>query len=154
MKGTSVYIEPKIAEPRDPEYDAYMEKLRAEQQEREYESMVSNVIPTHNFQIFSTKDMKEAKGHIATIINIGFSMVAVYVAIYMASRTMMEDVGLRVLLSMGGAFGIGIAEVFLYVSYTKKVSSRKSNKSNKKKKSLIKTSIQPEQEKKKKHIKE
>ncbi|CAO3617154.1 unnamed protein product [Cunninghamella blakesleeana] len=161
MKGTSVYIEPKIVEPRDPEYDAYMEKLRAEQQERDYENMVSNVVATtHNIAIFSTKDMKEAKGHIATIINILFSMIAVYVAVYMASRTMMEDIGLRVLLSMAGAFSIGITEVFLYVSYTNKSKSKKLKKSISKKKkynhinTLLSSSPQIEQEKKNEKTKE
>jgi hypothetical protein len=71
-----------------------MERLRAEQQEREYAAMVSSAVQPSNEAYFRPDDIKEMKSHLVTIANIGFSMAAVYVAVYMASRTMLEDLGL------------------------------------------------------------
>ncbi|CAO3598597.1 unnamed protein product [Absidia cylindrospora] len=118
VQGSGVYIEPKKPKLKDPAFEAYMDKLRAEQQEREYAAMISSAVRPENENYFRSDDIKEAKSHLVTIANIGFSMAAVYVAVYMASRTMLDDIGLRVLLSLAGAFGIGIVETILYVKYT------------------------------------
>lgn len=71
-----------------------MDRLRAEQQEREYTAMVSSAVRPSNEAYFRPDDIKEMKSHLVTIANIGFSMAAVYVAVYMASRTMLDDLGL------------------------------------------------------------
>ncbi|KAI8339250.1 endoplasmic reticulum-based factor for assembly of V-ATPase-domain-containing protein [Chlamydoabsidia padenii] len=132
LQGSGVYFEPKKPKEKNPEFEAYMDRLRAEQQEREYAAMVSSAVqPTHE-TYFRPDDIKEMKSHLVTIANIGFSMVAVYVAVYMASRTMLNDLGLRVLLSLAGAFAIGIVETILYVNYTHLFTSKKSPKKLKK----------------------
>lgn len=74
-----------------------MEKLRHQQQERDYKRMISSVITSEDQKFnlgIKPDELKEVKSHIATIFNILFSMVAVYVAVYKASKTIMTDVGL------------------------------------------------------------
>lgn len=74
-----------------------MEKLRHQQQERDYKRMISSVITSEDQKFnlgIKPDELKEVKSHIATIFNILFSMVAVYVAVFKASKTIMTDVGL------------------------------------------------------------
>lgn len=74
-----------------------MNKLRLEQQERDYNNMVSSVITSEDQKFnlgIKPDELKEVKSHVATIFNILFSMVAVYVAVYKASKTMVDDIGL------------------------------------------------------------
>lgn len=39
-------------------------------------------------------EIKEVKSHIVTIFNIGFSMAAVFAAVYKAAQTIVDDYGL------------------------------------------------------------
>ncbi|KAF7721128.1 hypothetical protein EC973_005375 [Apophysomyces ossiformis] len=96
MHGSGVYVEPKPKPPRNPALDEYLEKLRADKMEMEYNRMISSVLPGQNdmFRI-RPDDLKEIKSHVVTIFNIIFSMVAVFVAVYTASKTMTHDVGLH-----------------------------------------------------------
>lgn len=74
-----------------------MEKLRSEQQERDYKRMVSSVITSEDQKFnlgIKPDELKEAKSHIATIFNILFSMIAVYTAVFKASKTIVDDIGL------------------------------------------------------------
>jgi hypothetical protein len=74
-----------------------MSKLRLQQQEREYNKMVSSVVTSEDQKFnlgIKPDELKEVKSHIATIFNIAFSMVAVYVAVYKASKTIVNDIGI------------------------------------------------------------
>lgn len=59
--------------------------------------MVSGVITSEDQKFnlgIKPDELKEVKSHIATIFNILFSMVAVYVAVYKVSQSMFNDLGL------------------------------------------------------------
>lgn len=74
-----------------------MNKLRAEQQEREYNNMVSSVVTSEDQKFnlgIKPDELREVKSHIATIFNILFSMVAVYIAVYKAAKTIVSDIGI------------------------------------------------------------
>ncbi|GAA5803250.1 hypothetical protein HPULCUR_008727 [Helicostylum pulchrum] len=134
IKGTGVYIEPKEVKPKNPEFEAYMEKLRHQQQERDYKRMISSVITSEDQKFnlgIKPDELKEVKSHIATIFNILFSMVAVYVAVYKASKTIMTDVGLQVLMGLTGAFFIGTVEIILYAKYAYVATAPKKSSSKK-----------------------
>ncbi|KAL0083017.1 endoplasmic reticulum-based factor for assembly of V-ATPase-domain-containing protein [Phycomyces blakesleeanus] len=135
IQGAGVYHEPKPVEPKDLVFQAYLEQLRKDQAEREYARMVSSVVTSEqdkNMFRIRPDELKEVKGHVTTIVNIAFSMVAVYVAVFVASKTMTEDLGVRVLLSFAGAIGIGAVETILYVRYASKVLSPPKKKTMKK----------------------
>ncbi|KAG0183198.1 hypothetical protein DFQ28_001410 [Apophysomyces sp. BC1034] len=102
MQGSGIYIKPKPIRPKNHELEAYHEKLRAEQMEREYDRMVSSVVPDQDSHMFRVHpdELKEIKGHVVTIFNILFSMVAVFVAVYTASKTMTHDIGLISVFSL------------------------------------------------------
>ncbi|KAI7901386.1 endoplasmic reticulum-based factor for assembly of V-ATPase-domain-containing protein [Cokeromyces recurvatus] len=105
-----------------------MEKLRAEQQEREYKEMVANVVSSDDQRFnlgIKPNELKEINSHIATIFNILFSMIAVYAAVYKVSKSIVNDFGLQVLFGLGGAFIIGIVEVILYVKYVSTATFKK-----------------------------
>ena len=59
--------------------------------------MVSSVVTSESekyaFRI-RPGELKQIQGHIVTIVNIGVSMVAVFTAIYMGSRTMTDELGI------------------------------------------------------------
>ncbi|RCI04726.1 hypothetical protein CU098_012022 [Rhizopus stolonifer] len=97
ISGSSLYFKPKETKPQDPAFVAYMETLRAQQKEREYKQMVSNVISSQDQKLnlgIKPDEIKEIKSHIVTIFNIMFSMAAVYIAVYKASQTIAQDIGL------------------------------------------------------------
>ncbi|KAI8978119.1 endoplasmic reticulum-based factor for assembly of V-ATPase-domain-containing protein [Pilobolus umbonatus] len=121
MKNSQVYIPPKEVKPKNPEFEAFMNKLREEQEKKRYNEMVSSVL-TSDEQKFnlgiSHDEIKEIKHHVVTIFNIGFSMVAVFLAVYKASQTITHDYGMQLLMSLGGALFICIVEVILYLRYS------------------------------------
>ncbi|KAI9335218.1 endoplasmic reticulum-based factor for assembly of V-ATPase-domain-containing protein [Pilaira anomala] len=134
IKGSSVYIEPKEIKAKNPEFEAYMDKLRAQQQERDYKRMISSVITSEDQKFnlgIKPDELKEAKSHIATIFNILFSMVAVYVAVFKAAQTIVTDIGLQVLMGLAGAFFIGTVEVILYAKYAYVATAPKKSKNKK-----------------------
>ncbi|KAG1460847.1 hypothetical protein G6F56_005854 [Rhizopus delemar] len=97
MKGSGVYIEPKPVKPKNPEFEAYLEKLRTQQKEREYNEMVASAITSKDQKFnlgIQPDEIKEVKSHIVTIFNIGFSMAAVFAAVYKAAQTIVDDYGL------------------------------------------------------------
>ncbi|KAJ8655094.1 hypothetical protein O0I10_009301 [Lichtheimia ornata] len=126
VRGSGVYIEPKPEE--DPEVkearEVFLDRLRQEQQNREYAAMVSSVVGSENERFafgLHANELKQVQGHIVTILNIGLSVAAVFTAVYMGSRTMTDDVGIRVLLSLAGALIIAIVETVLYIGYAQRV---------------------------------
>jgi hypothetical protein len=70
--------------------------------------MVSNVITSEDQKFnlgIKPDELKEVKSHIATIFNILFSMVAVYIAVYKVSQSIFSDFGLvRVYISLFEAY--------------------------------------------------
>ncbi|KAG0734352.1 hypothetical protein G6F57_007582 [Rhizopus arrhizus] len=120
MKGSGVYIEPKPVKPKNPEFEAYLEKLREQQKEKEYNEMVASAITSKDQKFnlgIQPDEIKEIKTHIVSIFNIGFSMVAVFAAAYKASQTMIDDYGWQILIGLSGAAIIGIVEGLLYAKY-------------------------------------
>jgi hypothetical protein len=71
----------------DPKYQAHMADLRRKLEEKEYNKMIANIKPAPKDSLFSdedysTDDAKMVKNQISAIINILFSMVSVFVAIF------------------------------------------------------------------------
>lgn len=75
----------------------FLDRLRQEQQNREYAAMVSSVVASENERFafgIQANELKQVQGHIVTIFNIGLSVAAVFTAVYMGSRTMTDDIGI------------------------------------------------------------
>ncbi|ORY01212.1 hypothetical protein K493DRAFT_347386 [Basidiobolus meristosporus CBS 931.73] len=131
VKSSQVYSEPPKPRIRSPELIAHLEKIKVELANKEYATMVKDVeeTDTATFQL-DTKEWKEMKGQLTAILNIFFTMISVFVAIYWVGYTVTNDIGMKVLLGLAGALIVGIAEAWLYISY----SNRSKNSAKKQKK--------------------
>jgi len=77
-----------------------MAELRRRLEEKEYNDMIANVKPAPKASLFSSDDYssddaKMAKNQISAVINILFSMVSVFVAIFIWMKTSPDYLVLR-----------------------------------------------------------
>lgn len=84
--------------------------------------MVSNIPGAENasvtrMQATERQEMNTAKNQITAIVNIMFTIVAVFVAVYWISPSVTDDIGYRILLSLSFCVIVGIAETWLYIRY-------------------------------------
>jgi hypothetical protein len=141
LRHTTLYTPPPPPPPtKSPQYHALMSRLRAEQEARSYELMLrppptresfSQRFPQSSFSLGAlTKPSEEDEltydevhRQIILIINILISIVCVACFIWVAARHW--SVGKRLGLSMGGSFGVAVAEVAVYGGYVRKVREAK-----------------------------
>lgn len=142
MRGTEVYVPPKPkSTPKSKEYLEYMEKLRVELQEREYQELLHNKpdsIKNEEYVSFS-QEAKIVKEQLSAILNILLSTVSVGWAFWYWSASSIPNLSLasRTLLSMFGAVLVLIAEVFIYSRYKTKVDTAKQVERKKREKKTI-----------------
>ncbi|KAI9285459.1 endoplasmic reticulum-based factor for assembly of V-ATPase-domain-containing protein [Umbelopsis sp. AD052] len=120
MKGSSIYKAPLKRPSRNPELQARLDRIAADNQNKEYAQMVKSVVGSEKEKLtfkIPHDEMQEIRGHVTAIINVLFSIVACFGAFYKMSSVVTSDMGIRVLLSLFGAIIVGIAEVTLYMSY-------------------------------------
>lgn len=130
LKNSAVYIKPKEIKLKNPAFEAYMNQLREEEEKKKYNAMVGSVLSSDEQKFnmgISHNEIKEIKHHIATIFNIGFSMIAVFMAVYKVSHVITHDDGMQILLSLGGALFICVVEVILYLKYAYTIIPKKSS---------------------------
>ena len=132
LRGTRVYIAPPPPKPQaSPEYVALMEKLRREQEQREYASLVSKREITNLDVSDETDDISPS-----LVLNILLSIVLCAVAVFQLTRWWSND-GIRVLLSLGTGLVVGIAEVGVYTAYLRKVGMSKDKERKKKERKVV-----------------
>jgi len=109
-----------------------MDRLRREQEQREYAGLVSKrEVVDLNFQ-GDDDDISPS-----LVLNILLSVVLCAVAVFQLTRWWAND-GIRVLLSLGTGIVVGVAEVGVYMAYLRKVGmSKDKEKKKKEKKSII-----------------
>lgn len=136
LKGTTLYRPPTSRPPRNPELQARLDKIAADNSNKEYAKMVKSAVVSEQdkaaFRI-PHDEMQEIRGHLSAIINILFSIIACFGAFYKMSGVISGDPGVRVLLSLFGALVVGIAEVALYMSYLSAALTPPKEKKKKKK---------------------
>lgn len=148
LHNTKIYTPPPPPQPaKSPQYHALMSRLRVEQERQSYERMLrppptresfSQRFPQSDFSLGSLAprdseeddlSYEEVHRQIILIINILISIVCVACFIWVAARHW--SVGKRLGLSMGGSFGVAVAEVAVYGGYVRKV--REAKRAEKKK---------------------
>lgn len=115
LLGTHAYFPPPPPKPQpSPEYVALMDRLRKEQEQREYASLVSK-------RAFDP-GQEEEKDDISPslVLNILLSIVLCAAAMFYLTRWWPND-GLRVLVSLTTGAVVGVAEVTVYAAYLRKV---------------------------------
>ena len=126
LRGTGVYVPPPPPKPEpSPKYVALMERLRRQEEQREYARLVSRREPIEDA-------LDEEKDDISPslVLNILLSVVFCAVAVFQLTRWWSSD-GVRVLVSLGTGIVVGIAEVGVYMAYLRKVGMSR-NKERKK----------------------
>ncbi|KAJ2493153.1 hypothetical protein IWW37_000803 [Coemansia sp. RSA 2050] len=140
LRGSRMYIEAPPAKPRNPELAARLDKIKKQLEEQEYKRMTASVsvrirgIPAHSLpgddlmlpavpgvrtgQSPGFGSIKQEMGavnqQISVIINILFSALGVGFAVAYASYTLTPYIGYRVLLGLGSAMLIALAETWLF----------------------------------------
>ncbi|CAG8492012.1 7868_t:CDS:2 [Paraglomus occultum] len=120
LKGSGIFVEKRKDRVKNPQLMARLEQILAEQANKEYVRMISNVASSYDvetFKLLDTEEFSSIRGQLTAIINITFTMVAVFAAVYHVAQTITGDTGMRVLLALTGSVVVGIAETFLYMRY-------------------------------------
>ncbi|KAG9300662.1 hypothetical protein G9A89_023460 [Geosiphon pyriformis] len=118
--GSGIYVEPKEEKPRNPELIARLEEILAEQANKEYSRMIARVSSSYDvetFRLLDTEEFAAMRGQLTAIINITFTIVAVFAAVYHVAQSVTGDTGMRILLAGLGGIIVGAAETFLYMRY-------------------------------------
>jgi hypothetical protein len=134
LRGTSVYNPPRQPKPKpSPEYLALMERLRAEQEQREYASMVSK----RGLETGGTEEGEKDDVSPSLVFNIFLSIVLCAGAMFYVTQWWNND-GLRVLVSLSTGIVVGVAEVTVYAGYLRKVKiSQEKERAKREKKEFI-----------------
>ncbi|EXJ89924.1 hypothetical protein A1O3_02991 [Capronia epimyces CBS 606.96] len=132
LRGTHVYIPPPPPKPQpSPEYVALMDRLRKEQEQREYAKLVSKRALDYG------QDEEKDDISPSLVLNILLSIVMCAVAMFYLTRWWPND-GLRVLAALTTGLVVGVAEVTVYAGYLRKVSiSKEKERTKREKKEFI-----------------
>ncbi|KAK6352685.1 Vacuolar ATPase assembly integral membrane protein [Orbilia blumenaviensis] len=126
LRGTDIYLPKRASKPQpSAEYVAFMEKLRHEQAEKSYASML-NIPEKHDSPHSIAKDISD---QISVILNILFSAVFTGLAIWYATAnltTYKHRQPFRVGASITVAVIVAVAEVVLFNSYLRKMDDARS----------------------------
>nr|CAG8482221.1 14592_t:CDS:10 [Entrophospora candida] len=136
LTGSGIYVQPRKEKVKSPELVAKLEKILAEQANKEYARMVGKVASSYDvetFKLLDTEEFQSIRGQLTAIINITFTVVAVFAAVYHVAQTITGDTGMRVLLALSGSVIVGIAETFLYMRYLTGYDSPTNNNKNSRK---------------------
>ena len=126
LRGTKPYIPPpKPKSQPSAEYLALKAKLLAQQEQREYNQIL------HKRQQDEDDDVGEDNIPISLPFNILVSVLCCAGALFYMTRYW-NNAGLRVLLSLGVAILVGVAEVVVYAGYLRKVKESKRKERHKK----------------------
>uniref|UniRef100_A0A1D1ZFQ8 Transmembrane protein 199 n=1 Tax=Anthurium amnicola TaxID=1678845 RepID=A0A1D1ZFQ8_9ARAE len=135
LKGSGIYIEKRKDRVKNPQLMARLEQILAEQANKEYARMIGRVASSYDvetFKLLDTEEFSSIRGQLTAIINITFTMVAVFAAVYHVAQTITGDTGMRVLLALTGSVVVGVAETFLYMRYLTGYAKKEEKKEEKK----------------------
>lgn len=133
LRGSSVYIAPPPRKPeKSPEYVALMDRLRKEQEMREYRALVARSQGTEGANEDDDKDDVTP----SLVFNILLSVVMCGAAMFVMTRWWTNDAA-RVLVSMLFAIVVGIAEVVVYAGYLRNVKRNKAKEQAKMERKVV-----------------
>lgn len=149
VQGSSISFPPKPQQPaKTANYVQLMSKLRAQQQELEYQRLIhperSDISSVDDLQDISTpaQETKVLKEQLSTIVNIIISVVSVaYATWYWAGSSAGLPVASKLLLSLFTSIVILIAEVVIYLGYLNRVSQARTVERAKREKTQVIKSI-------------
>lgn len=121
LRGSRVYIPPPTPKPeKSPEYLALMDRLRKEQEMREYRTLVARSQGTEG----ANEDEEKDDVTPSLVFNILLSVIMCGAAMFYMTRWWAND-AIRVLVSMLVAVVVGVAEVVVYAGYLRNLKRNK-----------------------------
>ncbi|KAF9099708.1 hypothetical protein BGX23_000082 [Mortierella sp. AD031] len=132
IKGSCVYVPKAPPKERSPELDRMMEGYRAQAAEKEYQRMIATIDPSSPSSAATStiaynlrqdmQDLKDVKAHAIGIVNVLYTGVAVFTAVFMISAHFTDDLGKRVLLAFLAFVLIVACEAYLYTRHAQTAS--------------------------------
>ncbi|XP_037075490.1 transmembrane protein 199-like [Pollicipes pollicipes] len=114
-----------VTPPRDPELEARCQRLRLEQDERDYRRMVRNVDNARLREptIAIGKQMREVNAQLVEVGQVVFSVAAAFLFGYMAMAVAAgnADTGRRILAGLAAALVVLVAEGYFLIRYLSSV---------------------------------
>lgn len=118
LYGSKVVLPEYKPPPRNPELEARIEKLKAEQANKDYQAMIKNVHPsqfeTASLQGFG-KEVREMNRQLVTGAQYLLSVVGTFFAIFIGLGFATEEYGTRALVATLAAVLVGIAEIYFII---------------------------------------
>lgn len=149
-RNLSIYVPPAPkSPPKTKEYLQLMEKLRRQEEEKEYMAMIGSSTngALNNFHSVGGDDdieltpgqqVKQVKEQLTTILNIAISVASVAFAIwYWSANYSNWSLALRTLLSIFGALLTVVAETVVYLGYKRRVKEAAVKERKKKEKKSV-----------------
>ncbi|GMG19758.1 unnamed protein product [Ambrosiozyma monospora] len=139
LQGAVFYKPAKVTKPKSKEYLKLMEKLRIQQQEREYQKLLKGTDPISQLRngsgfnsvnantdeydtLTASQQSKQLKQQLTTIFNIFISVASVgYAVWYWSGSSMRLNDGVRILLCLFFSLLVLVAEVVMFGGYLKKI---------------------------------
>ncbi|KAG0716046.1 Transmembrane protein 199 [Chionoecetes opilio] len=104
---------------RDPQLEARVQRLRFEQENREYRNMTRSIDATYQRENLGLgeigKDMRTINQHIVSGMQYLLSVVGTFFAIFIAVGMATSDYGIRALAASISAVIVGLAELFFII---------------------------------------
>lgn len=105
--------------PRNPELEARIQRLRFEQENREYKNMTKSIDPSH-FQDSNNvgdigKELRSVNRQIISGMQYLLSLVGTFFAVFIGMGLATPDYGVRALIATISAVVVGIAEMFFII---------------------------------------
>ncbi|KAG0228038.1 hypothetical protein BGW42_002456 [Actinomortierella wolfii] len=117
LKGSGVYVPPPPPQKKNPELERILDEARAQIAAKEYDRMMDGITGASSDSGSlrdQMADLREFKSTLIAIANILYTGIAVFVAVYMLSKHVYEDIGMRFLLGFLGFILIVACESYLY----------------------------------------
>jgi len=147
LAGSGVYVEAtKKEKVKSPELIAKLESILAQQANKEYYRMIGRFADSYDvetFKLLDTEEFSSIRGQLTAIINITFTVVAVFAAVYHVAQSITGDTGMRVLLALTGSVVAGVAETFLYMRYLTGYGATNKDKKDKKERTARRRATAP-----------
>ncbi|KAI8840392.1 endoplasmic reticulum-based factor for assembly of V-ATPase-domain-containing protein [Chytriomyces cf. hyalinus JEL632] len=102
---------------KSPQLLQILDDARRKTENDAYERMTQDVKPASSISILTRQERNEMKavvGLFSSIVNVVFSMVAVFVSVYSIAYTVTSDVGMKTLLALFFTLVVGIAEGYFF----------------------------------------
>ncbi|KAK8751936.1 hypothetical protein OTU49_011144 [Cherax quadricarinatus] len=120
LLSESEIVLPKYDTPeRNPELEARVQRLRSEQENREYNNMVKSIDPSHYVDGTNIgdigKELRSVNKQIISGIQYLLSIVGTFFAVFVAMGFATSDYGVRALSATISAVVVGLAEVYFII---------------------------------------